>query len=115
MQGYSVFSFFLFLVSFLTFFYYSLFFPCHVNPANKLKAKNIKISPVLGVFLFILTFCRLIIPILTAYQPGSKAILSLLSQVNAALEAHQLSADPSMASYAKLHQYYDAVNLASQQ
>ncbi|KAG5332038.1 hypothetical protein C0989_007402, partial [Termitomyces sp. Mn162] len=48
-------------------------------------------------------------------KPGSKAVLSLLSQVDAALKAIQLANDGALLSCANLQQHHDAVHLAAQQ
>ncbi|KAG5349892.1 hypothetical protein C0989_001378 [Termitomyces sp. Mn162] len=73
---------------------------CQANtdPVGKPKPKTIKVLP---------AFANL--------KPGSKAVLSLLGQVDAALKAIQLADDGALLPRADLQQHCDAVHLATQQ
>ncbi|KAG5728698.1 hypothetical protein E4T56_gene18649 [Termitomyces sp. T112] len=48
-------------------------------------------------------------------KPGNEAVLSLLSQVDAALEAVQLADNNTLLPYADLQKHHDAIQLAAQQ
>ncbi|KAG5349177.1 hypothetical protein C0989_005431 [Termitomyces sp. Mn162] len=48
-------------------------------------------------------------------KPGSKAVLLLLGQVNATLEAVQLTDNSTLLPHADLQKHHDAIHLAAQQ
>ncbi|KNZ73417.1 hypothetical protein J132_05468 [Termitomyces sp. J132] len=73
-------------------------FLSQTEPDGKPKHKKIKVLP---------AFSKL--------KPGSKAVLLLLSQVNATLEAVQLANDGTFLLCANLQKHHDAVHLAAQQ
>ncbi|KNZ76293.1 hypothetical protein J132_10752 [Termitomyces sp. J132] len=73
-------------------------FLTQTDPVGKPKPKTIKVLP---------AFANL--------KPGSKAVLSLLGQVDAALKAIQLADDGALLPRADLQQHCDAVHLATQQ
>ncbi|KAG5348900.1 hypothetical protein C0989_007289, partial [Termitomyces sp. Mn162] len=73
-------------------------FLSQTKPDGKPKPKKLKVLP---------TFSNL--------KPGSKAVLSLLSQVDAALEAVQLANNNTLLLCANLQKHHDAIQLAAQQ
>ncbi|KAG6884906.1 hypothetical protein C0995_009765 [Termitomyces sp. Mi166 len=69
----------------------------NADPNGKPKPKKVKVSPALG-----------------DHSPGSDAVLALLSQVDATLEATQLTEDGAAVPYPELQKHCDAVDLAAQ-
>ncbi|KAG6897252.1 hypothetical protein C0995_010680 [Termitomyces sp. Mi166 len=67
----------------------------NADPDGKPKTKKVKVSPALA-----------------NHTPGSDAVLALLSQVNATLEATQLAEDGAAMPYPELQKHHDAVDLA---
>ncbi|KAG5349085.1 hypothetical protein C0989_006107 [Termitomyces sp. Mn162] len=56
-----------------------------------------------------------VLPAFSHLKPGSKAMLLLLGQVNATLEAVQLADDDTLLPHANLQKHCDAIQLAAQQ
>ncbi|KAG5720060.1 hypothetical protein E4T56_gene5647 [Termitomyces sp. T112] len=56
-----------------------------------------------------------VIPAYANLKPGSKAVLLLLGQINAALKAVQLADDGTLLPHANLQKHHNAVQLAAQQ
>ncbi|KAG5348836.1 hypothetical protein C0989_007847, partial [Termitomyces sp. Mn162] len=73
-------------------------FLTQTDPVGKPKPKKIKV-----------------LPAFTNLKPGSKAVLLLLSQVDATLKAIQLADNGALLPSADLQQHCDAVHLATQQ
>ncbi|KNZ71328.1 hypothetical protein J132_00028 [Termitomyces sp. J132] len=73
-------------------------FLSQTKPNSKPKPKKLKVLP---------AFSNL--------RPGSKAVLLLLSQVDATLEAVQLADNDALLPHADLQKHHDAIQLAAQQ